>query len=239
MNLHAIVGPVIAAVNPMVTASLYVSAGNTTSDDGTLVPSYLPVIPVQAQVQALTFRDIQQVNALNLQGTRRGIYLFGDVEGLVRPDNKGGDLIVLPDGSVWLVAITLEKWDEGATGPNWCKVAATLQNDAPITIVPPPIYPNGTTLPNVGGPPVTSAPTVLTAPFILVNTSTNPQTYPLPTDPEMFQSVTLKDSGNASVNHITVTTSDGSLIDGHSSYVIEENNASYQFVWGGTGWSVI
>ena len=77
---------------------------------------------VPAQIQALTFRDLQQIDGLNLQGDRRGIYFYGEIDGLVRPDNKGGDLITFPDGTIWLVAIVLEQW------PDWCKVAATLQN---------------------------------------------------------------------------------------------------------------
>ena len=77
---------------------------------------------VPAQVQSLTFRDLQQIEGLNLQGTRRAIYFYGAIEGLVRPTGQGGDLVVLPDGQTWLVAIVLEHW------PDWCKVAATLQN---------------------------------------------------------------------------------------------------------------
>lgn len=80
-------------------------------------------LTVLAQVQPLTYRDIQQVDGLNLQGTRRAIYLNGFIDGLIRSSNKGGDLVTLPDGTVWLVAIVLEHWDSG-----WCKVAATLQN---------------------------------------------------------------------------------------------------------------
>jgi hypothetical protein len=74
------------------------------------------------QVQALTGRDLQQIDGLNLQGTRRAIYIEGDIEGIVRPTQQGGDLITTPDGSIWLVAMVLETW------PNWCKVAVTLQN---------------------------------------------------------------------------------------------------------------
>lgn len=77
---------------------------------------------VPAQIQSLTFRDIQQIDGLNLQGNRNGIYFYGRIDGLVRPDNKGGDLITFPDGTTWLVAMVLEDW------PDWCKVAATRQN---------------------------------------------------------------------------------------------------------------
>jgi hypothetical protein len=95
------------------------------SEGQNVVPEVMATsLTLNAQVQALTFRDIAQLEGLNLQGTRRAIYLDGAIEGLVRPQNKGGDLITLPDGTVWLVAMVLEHWLD------WCKVAATLQNNS-------------------------------------------------------------------------------------------------------------
>lgn len=122
MNLHQLVRGAIGAVNPEVPLGLQVSTGYATDDAGKRTPSYAPSVTVLGQVQSLTFRDIMQLDGLNLQGTRRAIYLNGQVEGLVRPDNKGGDLITDPDGKVWLVALVLEAWAD------WCKVAVTLQN---------------------------------------------------------------------------------------------------------------
>ena len=80
------------------------------------------LLPMQAQVQALTYRDLRQLEGLNLNGTRRGIYLYGDAQGVQRVNRRGGDLIVTRTGNVWLVAIALETWT------HWCKVAATLQD---------------------------------------------------------------------------------------------------------------
>jgi hypothetical protein len=40
----------------------------------------------------------------------------------VRTDQKGGDLLTMPDGSVWLVAMVLEHWAD------WTSVAITLQD---------------------------------------------------------------------------------------------------------------
>ena len=130
MNLQGITAAAISAVNPMVTAQLRVSTGNVTNADFTVSPSYAAAVPVQAQVQSLTYRDLQQIDSLNLQGTKRAIYLQGDVEGIVRPTNRGGDLITMPDGTVWLVAQVLEQWGQNANTPaeQWCKVACTLQN---------------------------------------------------------------------------------------------------------------
>lgn len=128
MNLHAIAGPVVAVVNPFIPVTIKVSTGSTRNPDGSRTPTYASTT-ASAQVQALQFRDIAQLQGLNLQGTRRKIYLSGDFEGLVRSQNKGGDLIIFPnDGSqwansVWLVAMVLETW------PDWCSVAVTLQVD--------------------------------------------------------------------------------------------------------------
>ena len=137
MNLNSVVAPYAGAVNPRVAAQVYVSNGySVTNDDGTQSPSYAPPVTVQAQVQALQFRDIMQLQGLNLQGTRRAIYLHGDVEGLIRTDKKGGDLIVLPDGSTWLVAVVLETWGPQG-GDMWTKVACTLQVDSQIVVSAP------------------------------------------------------------------------------------------------------
>lgn len=132
MNLEDITADCVSAVNPPVTAQLKVSLGSSKGADYGSTPTYAAAVPVDAQVQALQFRDIQQIEGLNLQGTRRAIYLRGDVEGLVRANNRGGDLITMPDGTVWLVAMVLEAWLQNTADPDepgWVKVAVTLQNN--------------------------------------------------------------------------------------------------------------
>lgn len=131
MNLHGIAAPLIGAVNPNVPVTLQLSTGSVPGVGGKRVPTYSdPILNVPAQIQALSFRDLQQVEGLNLQGTRRAIYFYGDVQGIVRVNQQGGDLVTFPvdgslwSGSIWLTAMALETW------PDWCKVAATLQNGA-------------------------------------------------------------------------------------------------------------
>ena len=84
------------------------------------------LLNLTAQIQPIGWRDIQQLDGLNLQGVRYKAYLYGEVDGLVRPEKKGGDLIVFPAGSrhagVYLVAQVLEQF------PDWCCAALTLQN---------------------------------------------------------------------------------------------------------------
>ena len=125
MNLHGIVSGAISAVNPPTIATLLVSTGYTTAADGTQTPSYAAPVQVMAQVQAETFRDLTQLDSLNLQGTRRVMYLYGEVDGIIRVSSKGGDLVVIASGvhaGTWLTALVIEQW------PDWVKIAATLQN---------------------------------------------------------------------------------------------------------------
>jgi len=133
MNLHGIAAGYVSSVNPMVPCVVRISTGSSPNADYSDTPSYAAPVTIMGQVQSLTYRDLVQLEGLNLQGTRRAIYLLGDVEGLVRKDNKGGDLITMPNGNVWLVAQVLEEWLHDAGNPNepgWVKVAATLQNGA-------------------------------------------------------------------------------------------------------------
>ena len=124
MNLHNIVAPMIAKVNPWVTATMQSSNGYTTNPDGSRVPVYLASQTVKVQMQALQYNDLQQISGLNIQGERHAMYLNGRWDGVVRPDGKGGDLITLADGSRWLVALVLENWSYSA---GWSKLCVTRQ----------------------------------------------------------------------------------------------------------------
>jgi hypothetical protein len=134
MNLHAIVNPIIQVINSNVPAWVRYSTGSLINIDGTQTPTYSEPVLVSAQVQNLTYRDLTQIEGLNLQGTKRAIYLFGPMDSVERLTCDGGDLILfpgrvgsLPAGTTWLVAQTLEDW---LNMPDcWTKVAATLQMD--------------------------------------------------------------------------------------------------------------
>lgn len=125
MNLHGIVAGQIGAVNPFITVSIQVSTGSTPSANGQRVPTYAPAVERRAQVQPASYKDLQMVDGLNQGGERRKIYLYGVVDGLVRVENKGGDLITISGGvnaGVWLVNQTIEQW------PDWVAAVITLQN---------------------------------------------------------------------------------------------------------------
>ena len=124
MNLHGIVSPFIGAINPFVPATLQTSTGSTQNADYSTTPTY-STQNVMVQVQALSGRDLRQIEGLNLNGTLRSIYMNGVANATVRVSSQGGDLITLttgPNAGVWLVNMVSEQW------PDWVHVIATLQN---------------------------------------------------------------------------------------------------------------
>lgn len=120
MNLHGIVSGAVGAVNPQIKAMLSVSAGNVVGPDFVQVPAYLRPKAVMIQVQALSGKDLAQLDSLNIQGSTQAVYVSGDVEGVVRPDNKGGDLLVF-NHQIWLTTAVLERW------PDWVKISIVRQ----------------------------------------------------------------------------------------------------------------
>lgn len=130
MNLHGIVAGAVGAVNPFIVATIRESDGYTIAGTGKQVPAYKTPVDVRVQVQALEWKEIQQLDAMNVQGERRAVYIQGsNWNGISRIDERGGDLLTFPEvpggpARTWLVAVVLEKW------PDWVKCACTLQADA-------------------------------------------------------------------------------------------------------------
>jgi signal peptidase I len=124
MNLHQIVSGVVGAVNPFTPATLYPSLSHTTNPDGSQTPGYAAAQAINAQVQQLNTFNLRQLEGLNLQGVTHKIYFNGQAMGVERVASKGGDLIVLNDGRVWLVVTVFEQW------PDWVAVGVTLQDDS-------------------------------------------------------------------------------------------------------------
>lgn len=125
MDLNGIVSGYVASVNPQLKCSLQRSLGYSTDESGNRAPYYDVPIDLYLQAQALQYNDLMQISGMNIQGKKLAMYIEGDWEGLVRSDNKGGDLITLPDGTVWLCTLVLENWSASA---GWTKICAVLQN---------------------------------------------------------------------------------------------------------------
>ncbi|GIU69057.1 MAG: hypothetical protein KatS3mg002_0293 [Candidatus Woesearchaeota archaeon] len=75
----------------------------------------------------------------------------------------------------------------------------------------------------------------------IANTTSSPVTITLPKKEQVLRGdyIIVKDNGNAATNNITVNTSDGTLIDGQSSLVINQNYASVTLIFDGQNWFVI
>lgn len=128
MNLNSVAAGVVSAVNPWSTAQYRASSGGyTTAPSGRRTPAYADPQTVRCQVQALTFKDLAQLQGLNLGGKAKAIYVDGDWKGVSRASQEGGDLIAFEDGTVWLVIHVLENWHDTV---GWTKVAAVLQGAA-------------------------------------------------------------------------------------------------------------
>lgn len=123
MNLHAIAAPLVGVINENVVGDLATNQGYTTDAAGRRTPTLVTTAGVRMQVQALSGPELAQLDGLNIQGVKRGVYLHGDVQGVNRPEAKGGDLLRF-SGKEWLVVAVLETWGEA----QWCKVAVTLQS---------------------------------------------------------------------------------------------------------------
>ena len=129
MNLHQIVSGAISAINPPTQLSIQTSTGYLIGPDGKRTPTYNDAVTVPGDVQALDAGEVQHLDALNIQGRRMAFYINGNIDGLIRVNSQGGDLITIVGGNnqqlagtIWLVAVVLEYWD------SWCKVAAVLQD---------------------------------------------------------------------------------------------------------------
>jgi len=125
MNLHGIVRGAVGAVNPEIQATLRKNMGNTTLPSGKQVAGYLSSTGL-IQVQGVVGDDLTHVNNLNIQGVTRKVYLPGNWTGVVRADQKGGDLLYFSQfpGSVvqeWMIKTVFEAW------PDWSSVLVVLQ----------------------------------------------------------------------------------------------------------------
>ena len=126
MNLHNLVRGAITSVNPDIPATLLRSNGYTTDATGKQIPAYL-TFTGQIQVQGAAGEDLRHTDSLNIQGVLRTVYLRGNWAGVVRADQKGGDIMKFAQthGAAvqdWRVVVSKEVW------PDWCSVIVCLQS---------------------------------------------------------------------------------------------------------------
>lgn len=129
MNLHNAVRNAISSVNPFVAATIYRSLPPTVTPSGHRAPAWSPAAPLTVQKQAISQKDLEHTDNLNIQGILTKIWMDGAVYGADRGNQGGGDLIVIGT-DIWLVAEVMEVW------PDWCSVICVLQVTTPEGFVP-------------------------------------------------------------------------------------------------------
>ena len=130
MNLNQIVAPYTAAVAPQQPATMYLSTGQSaTAPDGGRTPLYATPFTLSCAIQPVSTGDLRKLEGLNIQGVTEKLYLNGQLRGLQRINSLGGDLVVLRDGTTYLVKAVLEAWRFVSDGNWWCCCAVILQND--------------------------------------------------------------------------------------------------------------
>lgn len=132
MNLRGIANSAIQGINPDIPVVARTSSGFTIDPlTRKQVPTYISTSGM-GQLQALDGDDLRQIYGLNIQGSIRGMYLYGSLSGVIRPDgisqahvtftsNEGG----VVKSREWGVFKVLESWQ------TWCKVAIVYQDVAP------------------------------------------------------------------------------------------------------------
>ena len=127
MDLRGIANSCSNVVNPNITVTWQKSTGFTIGNAGKQIPTYAAGVIGPAQVQALDNSQLKQLEGLNIQGDIRALYMYGNLAGVIRPNQQGGDLIVISSGPLqgtWLITKTLESW------PAWTAVAIVKQGGA-------------------------------------------------------------------------------------------------------------
>lgn len=130
LNLHGMVRPIVAAVHPDESVTLYQSAGQR-NVKGEIMPVYAASQTVTAQVQNVGDAALSHADKVGQNDVTRHFYLFATAQrpsaGVVRPLARGGDILQRADNTWWLVVAVPEDFSQ----VGWVCVRCCLQVIAP------------------------------------------------------------------------------------------------------------
>lgn len=134
VNVRAIANRATSAINPNVLTSVQKCVGYSSGAGYHRTPDYAPAVPVVMQVQALTAKDLQHLDSMNIQGAEHAVFTDSVLTPVDRANQTGGDLVEFTNPAtairnVWLVIAILESW--GTAG--WGRYALCKQIDTPIS----------------------------------------------------------------------------------------------------------
>lgn len=125
IDIYGLANSVIQDVNPDSSISWVRNSGYTTDDAGKRTAT-TTTTTILAQIQGLSASDLRHIDGLNIQGVMRSVHMKGNVQGVVRADSKGGDILQFPEipgesNKNWRVIQVMETW------PEWSRVIVVLQ----------------------------------------------------------------------------------------------------------------
>lgn len=128
LNLHGTVRGAINSVNQDIPIVYLQSTGATTAVGGKQTPTYATT-NIYGQVQPVSGADLRRYDFLQGQGVFKSVHCYGNIQGIVRSQGKGGDLLQFPQVpnapiETWLIKAVPETWN-----PGWCRVIVVLQLD--------------------------------------------------------------------------------------------------------------
>lgn len=126
MNLRNIANRATRTINPNTVAQWRAYQGYTTGSSGKTVASYAAGADLTVQAQALTKKEIEHIDSMNLSPCDRAAYANGQLQAYDRVAQTGGDFLYF-ENRWWKVMAILEGW----TTAGWCKVALVGQNGGP------------------------------------------------------------------------------------------------------------
>lgn len=126
MNLRNMANRVTSAINPNLSVQHRPYAGYSTLGTGKVAVTYGAARPLVAQVQALTKKEIEHIDNMNLSPCDRAAYVNGQLQAYDRVEQTGGDFLYF-ENRWWKVMAILEGW----TTAGWCKVALVGQLQGP------------------------------------------------------------------------------------------------------------
>lgn len=131
LNMHSVVRGAINGLNSDIPVQWLKSTGTTVSASGKRTPSYATAVTIPAQVQPVGGQDLRRYAFLQEQGVYRSVHLYGNIAGIIRAQQTGGDLLQFADptetnGTVytWLCKAVPETWQTG-----FCRVLVARQLD--------------------------------------------------------------------------------------------------------------
>lgn len=126
MNLRNMANRLTSAVNPNLTVQHRAYQSYSTLASGKTAATYAAAVPLVAQVQALTKKEIEHIDNMNLSPCDRAAYVNGQLQAFDRVAQTGGDFLYF-ENRWWKVMAILEGW----TTAGWCKAALTGQMQGP------------------------------------------------------------------------------------------------------------